>query len=674
MKSAGPLRRLGLLAGLIGIALALPSLLALPSPADAEPAKLILAAPFPGQVGVQSSGARASLLSREEAATATSGVSPAEAIQAIKIQGDIERADFLGQVEAALGRDYAGTWFDNKDAQLDVGIVSSAARQAAAQAVARAGLQRGVTFSPVRSTWAQLIAAKKHWNRRLAELFASDQARTALAAQHNAVLVELSASVAPLVRSQIERDAANSPVNVLATVGPEVEAGIKPQARETKCKAFVSPKAYCDKPITAGVSIVTVNGMLEEFCSAGPLAIAVGKPFDTYVITAGHCIHKENEVWSAFPATGGAKTELGRSKKAEVGLAGDYGEILVENNAWMEAGNEPVFALTAEWSLAGEEKSYPVIREGKIGVGLAECHEGESTGESCGVVKATEVAGLVNEKLVEGLVEDEKAKGKSGDSGGPWVFIEGSKEVLMLGSHVGEAENKNLLYEPLHTELAALKLELLTINNENRQLDKEEQEGNPEILPLPSAKAPLEVKATSGKALIETAGGKFKMECKEDSATGSFTAVRTGASTLKLLGCKSTGVACNSTGAKAEEVSLPLTTELVDLEKGKLVLGLEIALTEAHVECGGGLVSAVLKGTAIAEVSGLTSGTLAKAATALFKQEKGKQTIKDCHLVKEFCEGKTFHLEASVNKGAVEEAGLETEEKLTFAKEAAVDF
>jgi hypothetical protein len=207
---------------------------------------------------------------------------------------------------------------------------------------------------------------------------------------------------------------------------------------------------------------------------------------------------------------------------------------------------------------------------------------------------------------------------------------------------------------------------------ESKETEEAEKEGNPLILPAPTAQAPLTFTATSGKVVLESVG-KSKIECKEDTATGEFTGVREGAIAITLAGCKGTslGVACHGLGEPSETILLRGAIELVDLEKVKLILGLEISPEELKVECA--TVKVTIKGAVIGEVTGVESGKKTKSATAVFKKEGGKQTIKECHLTKKFCEGKKFSLEANFGK-AFEEAAVEAEQKVTFAKEIAIDF
>lgn len=200
-----------------------------------------------------------------------------------------------------------------------------------------------------------------------------------------------------------------------------------------------------------------------------------------------------------------------------------------------------------------------------------------------------------------------------------------------------------------------------------------EEDEKPEILPIPTAAAPLTFTSSNAKGiLLETKVGS-KMECAEGSSSGEFTGAREGTVSSTLNGCKLAGVACHTAGASAEMIVMSGAVQLVDLEKeAKLVLGFGFApSSEVAVKCG--VLSGSIKGSVIGEVSGVESGKKTKAATVSLKQEKGKQAIKECHLTKAFCEGKKFFLEANFGKG-VEEAGLQTEEKLTLAKEAAFDF
>ncbi len=703
MKTIKLAEAFALIAIAIGMAFASASSASL---ASSRPGGLLLAASFPDPAGLMTAhGVAGSLLAGETAALTRRGIAPARASEAIEVQGEVARADLVRKLTAALGSAYAGVWFEPAAAQLHIGVIAPASRRAAEAVLARAGLAAHATATPVHSTWAQLQAAQKRWNRRLADLFARADAETALAPERNAVAVTLSSSVPIRERIALEREAKASAVSVLVSAVHYPQLRLIPDA-ETKCNLFVanSDEAYCDKPITAGVTIESRNK--RALCTAGPLTVPVADKGRTYLLTAGHCIEKglREAKWYAWDTAGGARKEIGRAARQYInGRTGDVGAINVSRaGQWAEPGNTPAFAVTAEWRKA-EEKSFPVKGERAPMVGASNCVEGQTSGGTCGTIKRVGVTFGIKEGLVE---EEGDAISAPGDSGGP-VIAETKGEYLVEGTDVDHTVlEDSAIWEPVETAftlLNTLNLELLTPANEARpakesakekeenekyekeekeggekvekeereEKEKEEKEGKPLILPVPTVETPLHFTATSGKTILETS--KEKIECKEGTFNGEFATVREGTATLDLHGCKSAGiVACKSLGNKAETILTRANAALVDLEKSKLTLGVEVAPNEIHIVCGTVLV--LVRGAAIGEVSGVESGKSTKTATLLFKQEKGKQAIRECRLTKTLCEGKKINLEANVSGKGFEEAGEETEVKLTLAKEATFDF
>jgi hypothetical protein len=433
-----------------------------------------LAAPTPAAAAAPDTtapGSTSALLQQETGVLTRQGISAAGAERAIAVQGEIAQGEIVSRIEATLGGAFAGVWFEPTTAQLHIGVTSAASRRAAAGVIARAGLAGGAVTTPVRSTWAHLQAAQRRWNARLGDLFAREEAKTALAPQLNAVILTLSSAVPVPERLALQRAASTADVRVLIAIVPSSEFGVAPQSKQTKCVKFEEDKANCEPSITAGVRIESNNVKPSSICTAGPLAIGRGGAVKggTFVLTAGHCIDEREGSWNAFTLAGVAK-EIGQSGRFVFGKGplcsskcGDFGEIKVENKFWTTSiSNDPVFALTAEWKFK-EEKSYPIKGARAPVVGNTNCHEGQTTGESCGQIKALEVNETVNGVMEEGLVEDKGAASAGGDSGGPWLFIEANKEVLMEGIHVAEDD-----YQPIGPALNQLKLELLTTANEVR--------------------------------------------------------------------------------------------------------------------------------------------------------------------------------------------------------------
>ena len=412
------------------------------------------------------------LLANETAALQHQGLSSAHTNRAIEAQSEIARTDLVPKVEAGMAEAYAGTWFEPASAQLHIGATSPASRRIAEGIVSEAGVTAAVVTT-VLSTWTQLLATQHLWNGKLAGLFTDQQVKTALDPQANAVIVTLSAAVPAAKRSALEDEASASDIKVLVEVVPSTQFNIVPMANGT-CKAFAPNEAFCSKPLASGVSIE--NQTKVERCTSGPLTIGKdNERGNTYALTAGHCIARQgsNRNWLAF-TTAGVGSVFGQSIASVYGQRkADYGDILIEQPGnWSEPGNIPVSALTAEWKRTASTTSYPVKGEQTPVAGFQDCHEGQTTGQSCGQIKAVQVAVTYGDgAMVEGMVEHKGANANGGDSGGPFLFIESNNEVLMEGilSAGVVGQGTTIYFTPLQTALRALNLELLTTANETRR-------------------------------------------------------------------------------------------------------------------------------------------------------------------------------------------------------------
>jgi trypsin len=199
-------------------------------------------------------GSADSPLDKQIAVLTRQGISPARATQALEVQEMVARAGLASDVERAMGRAFAGMWFDNATAQLHIGVTSPGSRRVVEGVVARAGFTEDVTITPVRSTWATLIAVQDELSKTLAPLLARGEATTGLDSQHNAVAIKLSSSVDPAMRTVLKRVAATPKANVIVNVVPSSEFNLE---RAATCTApFVSQAAYCEKTITSGAGIV----------------------------------------------------------------------------------------------------------------------------------------------------------------------------------------------------------------------------------------------------------------------------------------------------------------------------------------------------------------------------------------------------------------------------------
>lgn len=431
------------------VAVAIGALFASASYADVPGSEGFLplaASPFPAPEPRTPPTSGSSLFAKEMAVLTNQGIAPARARQALNVQGKVARADLPSKLQSATGNAFAGVWFEPATAQLHIGTTSSASRRTAEGVAARVGLEANVAITPVRWTMAELLATQKRWNRKLASLFAREDVKTGLEPQRNAVSVTLTSSVPPSERAALEREAAAANVNVFVTIVASAHIGVTPEAK-TECETWVTSKAHCNPSITPGVTIIKTEN---PECTAGP--VAINNKNERVLLTAGHCLEKVGEKYSAVNKAG-EKSAIGPVENlvyggAEGAKLGDYGDILIEAGWQTGKPANPVFAVTAEWKKMNEKKektSYPVKGERVPVVKNTNCHIGQTSGESCGEIEMLNVTFVVErkgvKKFVEGMVEDtgENLISEGGDSGGPVLFIEEpSLEALMEGTYTGD--------------------------------------------------------------------------------------------------------------------------------------------------------------------------------------------------------------------------------------------
>jgi hypothetical protein len=399
----------------------------------------------------------------------------------LALQGRVAKAKLGRKVIAALGDAYAGVWLEPKTALLHVGVTSAESGQVVTQMAKQLGFATDVVATPVRSTWAELIAAQNAWNRRLVQLLHSDDATTGLEPERNAVSISLSSSVSAHELAALRRDAANGSVNVMIKVESSPKLEWVQAAKKTCEAAFTSGSAFCEEAITAGVGIGVESAA--PICTAGPDMIEGG---ETWMLTAGHCLGGETagvgflntEVTSAYPA--GKLKLVGKEGTRYNNIARDMGEVRVMSKAeggfFAEAWPTPVPALVAEWV---KSPKVPHAVEGfeEAMVGQMVCKEGMVSGEKCGKVLEVNVTTSSEHTFVA------SACGEKGDSGGP-VYIEGTYVMLgitiSINKKCGE-EGAKTAFEPLIGFAGAEKFgifgtfpkqELLIRDNETRPARK----------------------------------------------------------------------------------------------------------------------------------------------------------------------------------------------------------
>ncbi len=428
-----------------------------------------------------------------DAAGSSAGDEAREASQrssrADEVEAAVARGNVTVKLEAALGDDFGGAWFEPSAARLHVGVTSSESQRDAEAVAARAGLAEAVVETPVDSTWEELEAAQDEWDHRLADLFDRQQVTTGLRAQYNAVEIELASSAPRARRAALEREAAAESVEVMVTSPLKERFRISPDVK--RCRKFVvkSHMADCNPTLVGGVYIDD-NKAGWVGCTAGPTVLrddrtSKPKATDTFVLTAGHCIKDHGDIGGTWYAvnnkTPGEKDVIGKAVQY-LNSETDVGVIEVTTKYWAEAKDPPLAPVIAWWDTKDESDPFPVVDQANPVEEETACHSGARTGTGCGTILKTGVTikyktGIELKNLTKVELEN-GAKAGNGDSGGPWFVYETPFNVA--GTHAssehegGTEEGKIAYFQPLKVSFEKLKekkslgLELLKGKNQKR--------------------------------------------------------------------------------------------------------------------------------------------------------------------------------------------------------------
>jgi hypothetical protein len=727
-------------------------------------------ASFPALAPTSATGG-GSLLAKQIAVLTGQGISPTRALQAINLQTAVAATDLQSKLGEAMGNAYAGVWLEPSAAKVDIGVTSPSSRAAAERVLARTGLAARAIFTPVRATFEQLVVTQNVWNRKLAGPLAHGNAAIGLEPQYNRVGVGLSSSVPAKTRKTLEHAASTSRVDVVVTVSPSRHLWITSEAAE--CNNF--PPANCEPSITAGVHIFSPSKCVNtravvrggrryrsqteceerrgsgsgewerqgNLCTAGPAAIPEANRRLRVLLTAGHCLQTsggERENWFAYNRREATALKLiGAAGRFTLGRRnGDFGEINIEAGGWWETGNPriPVYAVSALWKET-EETRYPVVGDEAPVARAVSCHEGATSGGSCGEIRTLNITRDINiqgeeeeqEELTEeaeeeaggglftvsGLVEvyepsnaTERLIGRGGDSGGPWLVANDFHQVTMEGTNVGRLEPECprratvltgpqffgtltaclqsarnpesprnsgeyerrlvLIFFPLvaptgqrvEGSLRALRLELLTTDNENRARELEEEEKREKeesgLATILSAKEQTEWTGKNvGEPVFEAAGGD-KIKCTSAKVEGTLKPDKdVGTLHADYEGCQFTslGLKCNSTGDATGVILLSGWWKSVVYEKEPELGGaILFEPSEVKLECST-FGKVTIKGDVLCPVSRPKSSE----ATHEFHCEGEKGKTKHT----EYYNGKGVKVKiatllVSLNSGAFEEA------------------
>jgi hypothetical protein len=365
-------------------------------------------------------------------------VGAGEAARRLDLQA--RAAGITGALERRLGEDYAGVWFDNAEGRFVVPVLSKSDAAVAAAEFDGRGLGAGeFRTTLVDSSLAELEAAQERMTASISGPLSKGRARSGIDTSVNSVVVEF-ASDAPAEGKAAIRAAATSdpaPVRIVET---------SPDSFDEEAAACVWGEwRVCDPPFHGGVEIDRWTSPKEvEVCTAG-FAMTGNQFANKFVLSAGHCLEHSGP-WVSHTANF-YENELGNTEAFYfAGGNADAGLIRVKDtNWWVQnwawrghivvwgAPPRPWEVAYSSWPIAGSQSSF---------VGEFVCHNGSTTGSSCGDVQQLNVKTTYEgSKSLNHMTKVSGICGNKGDSGGP-VWGQGNWAVgIWSGGENGSCGN-----------------------------------------------------------------------------------------------------------------------------------------------------------------------------------------------------------------------------------------
>jgi len=375
------------------------------------------------------------------------GLTNAKAAQEIATQD--RGVTIVSDLQAALGDDFAGVWFDEPSGHFKVGAIDAAAGAKAAAVAKRLGVDADLV--PVKSTWEDLLDAEKSASERLGAALKPEQWTITLAPAQNAIEVDLASSV-----SASNRAATSASVREVA----DVDTCIVEKSQDSLAVPANEGACYwsaCDPPLRGGQNIYgpMVPGWTSS-CTAGFIAHGNGAG-NPYVLTAGHCPWGDpyNSTWYAFSATYGAEA-IGPDANYRLDANADSGIIQITSSYWGSW-------IASEAAVFGMNDTYPVYGTTTTYIGLYECHVGAASDIQCGTDNAIEGVVAVTYSAPIGMVvtlnhlTGNTACSTPGDSGGPWLdnYYASGIDVAGYGCPTGQS-----WYMPAQREADAMNVHI----------------------------------------------------------------------------------------------------------------------------------------------------------------------------------------------------------------------
>lgn len=333
-------------------------------------------------------------------------------------------------LRASLGSSYAGLWFDNQTSTFHVMTSASSDEPAIRSTLQRFDIATTSEIEVVSLTEDQLRAAATRLEARLKALLHPQEALVELDLPADSLTLAL-ASTASTSELEGARTAAEGlPDDPPVTIKPLAPAVLHVSATTGEC-SFPN----CNLPVRGGVRMFDVQDTAE--CTTGFFVKDANNY--PYVLTAGHCLVKNDEAWAIANAENTIGYRLGIPIAAVLGEGKDAG--VVESTTYVSETDLVVWAMNGPDEVTGVSNANYYVSSSIQSAydGMIECHIGKTSGTECGEVlevnKNAEVnyEGSYGVKMIEhtdrlcALVE-------RGDSGGPAIYNHRPTAITIAGN------------------------------------------------------------------------------------------------------------------------------------------------------------------------------------------------------------------------------------------------
>jgi hypothetical protein len=374
-------------------------------------------------------------------------VSAEEATRRLRLQD--RAAGIEDRIEALLGEQFAGAWFDHDDrGRFKIGITRAAASRSGdvQRIVGEFGLGDDAQLVSVRYTLAELERNKDAIRESLLDMMRIGHAITAYDTKSNAVIVSALEQLPSYEETRIRALASMDGVIVRRVAGSTLTA-------EPMCTIL-----YCPPPLR-GARHMWFN------CTGGFIARHRVYTGDFLMLTVGHCI--EDWYWSGYAF--GAFSAPGNSGNIGVpygyvygGNSGsDAGAIYIDpNEDW--AWPLPVPHVIVESSLLTTyNPNYKIKQDSKSTLGQTLCYSGQGSKTHCAEVSLLGVDFINSEGvLLKNFGALHSCSVAYGDSGAPIYKI--NRGFGLINSEISMLGTCFALYQGIRSVENVLNVDILT--------------------------------------------------------------------------------------------------------------------------------------------------------------------------------------------------------------------